>query len=100
MEVFLLSKELKFVPTANKIDQVKLKRELEESDRKLRLMWSFRYVERPFSPERFKPKSTFNLSNKDAVIETYLSCLEERLLDIEIPSKILNNLSKEVQCIA
>ena len=38
MEVFLLSKELKFVPTANKIDQVKLKRELEEYDRKLRLM--------------------------------------------------------------
>ena len=27
--------------------------------------------------------------------ETYLSCLEERLLDIEIPSKRFNNLTKE-----
>ena len=29
------------------------------------------------------------------IIETYLSCLEERLLDIEIPSKRFNNLTKE-----
>ena len=32
---------------------------------------------------------------KDAVIETYLSCLEERLLDIEIPSKRFDNLTKD-----
>ena len=44
---------------------------------------------------RFKPKSTFNPRNKDAVIETYLSCLEERLLDIEIPSKRFINLTKD-----
>ena len=94
-EISLLSKGLKFVPTANKIDQAKLKRELEEYGRKLRLMWHFRNDERPFSQERFKPKSTFNPRNKDAVIETYLSCLEERLLDIEIPSKIFNNLTKD-----
>ena len=58
-------------------------------------MWHFRYDERPFSQERFKPKSTFNPRNKDAVIETYLSCLEERLLDIEIPSKGFSNLTKD-----
>ena len=29
------------------------------------------------------------------IIYIYLSCLEERLLDIEIPSKRLNNLTKE-----
>ena len=57
-------------------------------------MSHFRNDERPFSQERFKPKSTFNPRNKDAVIETYLSCLEERLLDIEIPSKRFNNLTK------
>ena len=44
---------------------------------------------------RFKPKSTFNPRNKDAVIETYLSCLGERLIDIEIPSKRFNNLTKD-----
>ena len=94
-EISLLSKGLKFVPTANKIDQAKLKRELEEYGRKLRLMWHFRNDERPFCKDRFKPKSTFNPRNKDAGIETYLSCLEERLLDIDIPSKRFNNLTKD-----
>ena len=36
-----------------------------------------------------------NLKNKDAIIKTYLCCLEERLLYIEIPSKRYNNLTKE-----
>ena len=69
-EISLLSKGLTFVPTANKINQAKLKRELEEYGRKLSLMWYFRYDERSFSQERFKPKSNFNPRNKDAVIET------------------------------
>ena len=60
-------------------------------------MCHFRNDERPFSYERFKPKSTFNPRNKDSVIETYLSCLKERLLDVEIPSKRLNNLTKNVR---
>ena len=59
------------------------------------MIWHFRNDERPSSEERLKPKSTFNPRNKDAVIETYLSCLEERLLDIEIPSKRFNNLTKD-----
>ena len=58
-------------------------------------MCHFRYDERSFSQERFKPKSTFNPRNKDAVIETYLSCLEKRLLDIKIPSKRFKNLTKD-----
>ena len=91
---FLLSKGLKFVPSANKIDQAKLKRELEQYGRKIRLMWHFRNDERPLSQERFKSKSTFNTRNKDAVIETYLCCLEKRLLDITISLKM-----KEMQCI-
>ena len=56
-EISLLSKGLKFVPTANKIDQAKLKRELEEYGRKPTLIWHFRNDERPFWQERFKPKS-------------------------------------------
>ena len=68
-EISLLSKGLKFVSTANKIDQAKLKRELEECGRKLWLMWHFRNDEKPFSQERFKPISTFNPRNKDTVID-------------------------------
>ena len=94
-EISLLSKGLKFVPTANKIDRAKLKRELEEYGRKLRLMQHFRNDERSFVADRFRLKSSFNPRNKDVIIETYLSCLEERLLDIEIPSKRFNNLTKK-----
>ena len=90
-EISLLSKGLKFVPTVNKIDRAKLKTELEYG-RKLRLMSHFRNDERSFVADRFRPKSSFNPRNKDVIIETYLSCLEERLLDIEIPSKRFNNL--------
>ena len=94
-EISVLSKRLKFLPTANKIDQAKFNREAEEYGRKLRLMWHFRNDETTFCQERFKPKSTFNPRNKDDVIEVYLSCLEERLLDIEIPFKRFNNLTKD-----
>ena len=87
-EISLLSKGLKFVPTANKIDRAKLKTELEEYGRKLLLMWHFRNDERSFAADRFIPKSSFNPRNKDVIIETYLSCLEERLLDIEIPKDL------------
>ena len=83
------------MPSANKIDRAKLKRELEEYGRKLRLMWHFRNDERTFTAEKFRPKSSFNPRNKDAITETYLSCLEERLLDVETPSKGYNNLTKD-----
>ena len=44
---------------------------------------------------RFRPKCSFNPRNKYVIIETYLSCLEERLLDNKIPSKRFNNITKE-----
>ena len=90
-----MSKGLKFVPTANKIDRAKLKTELEEYGRKFRLMWHFRNNEKAFSYEKFRPKSTFNPKNKGTVSETYPSSLEERLLDIDVSSKKFNNLTKE-----
>ena len=93
-EISLLSKGLNFVPTANKIDRAKRKVR-KEYERILRLMWHFRNNEQSFVADRFRPKSSFNSRNKDVIIEMYLSCLEERLLDIEIPSKRFNNLSKE-----
>ena len=45
-------------------------------------MWHFRNDERTFSTDKFRPKSSFNPRNKDAITETYLCCLEERLLDL------------------
>ena len=91
-EISLLPKGLKFAPTANKIDREKLKTELEEYKRKLRLMWLFRNDERSYAADRFRLKSSFNPRNKDVIIDAYLSCLKERSLDIETPSKRFNNL--------
>ena len=52
-EISLLSKGLTFVLTPNKIDRAKLKTELEEYGRKLRLMWHFRNDEKLFPYEKF-----------------------------------------------
>ena len=79
------------MPITNKVDRAKLKTELEECGRKLR---RFRNDERSFVTDRFRRKSSFNPRNKDVIIETYLNCLEERLLDIEIPSKTINHTKK------
>ena len=95
-EISLLLKGLKFVPIPNMIDKAKLKQELEVFGRKLRLMWHFRNDETVFNCNtKFRPKSTFNPKNKDVIIETYLSSLEEKLLDIDIPKDKFNNLSEE-----
>ena len=59
-------------------------------------MWDFRNDERIFDCNtKFRPKFTFNPKNKDVITETYLSSLEEKLLDIDIPKDKFNNLSKE-----
>ena len=57
-EFSLLSTGLKFMPSANKIDQSKLKRELEEYGRKLHLMWHFRMMN--------KVLQLINLDTKDS----------------------------------
>ena len=86
---------MKFVPTANAIDRAELKTELKEYERVLRLMRLFRNDERSFVTDRFRPKSSFNRRNKEVITGTYLSCYEERLLDIEISSKKFNSLTKD-----
>ena len=59
------------------------------------LKWYFRNDENEFDQNKFKPKSTFNPRNKDAAIEIYLSSLEEKLMNIEIPQSKYNNLTRE-----
>ena len=84
------------MPTSNGIYKTKRKQKLEVFGRKLRLMWHFRNDERIFDcNKKFMPKSTFNRKNKDIIIGTYLSSLEEKLLGIDIPKNKFNNLIKE-----
>ena len=54
-------------------------------------MLRFRNNEKEFDRKRFKPKSTFNPKSKDADVEVYLSSLEEKLINIEIPQNKYNN---------
>ena len=59
-------------------------------------MWHFHNDERTFDcNKKCRPKSACNPKNKGAIIETYLSSLEEKFLDIDIPKDKFNNLSKE-----
>ena len=72
--------------------------ELEGLGRILRLKWYFRNEENQFDLDQFKPKSSLNLSNKDAAIEIYVSSLEEGFMRIEIPKDKYNNInSNELQ---
>ena len=60
-------------------------------------MWHFRSDEKTFDcNKKFRPKSTFYPKNKDVIIETHLTSLEEKFLDIDIPKDEFNNLSKEL----
>ena len=97
-EISLLSKGLNFVPTSKTVDKAKLKMELEALGRLLRLKWPFRNEENEFDLDQFNSKSTFNLRNKYAAIEVYISSLWEKLSKIEIPKEKYSNLtSKERQ---
>ena len=48
-----------------------------------------------FDLDQFKPKSTFNLRNKDVATEVYVSSLEEKLMKIEIPKDKYNNFTSK-----
>ena len=72
-EISLLAKGRNFVPTSNAKVKANLKTELEALDRILRLKSHFTDEENEFYLDQFKPKSTFNPLNKDAVIEICIS---------------------------
>lgn len=53
-------------------------------------MWHSRKEKQSFASfvtDKFRPKLSSNPRSKVAIIEACLSCLEERLLGIEIPSR-------------
>ena len=94
-EIWLLSKQLKYVLTSNHIKKGKLKKELEAYGRMLCLKWNVWTDEKDFDRYKFRPKFTFYPRRKDATIEIYLSSLEKKLMNIEIPENKHNNLTRE-----
>ena len=61
----------------------------------MHLEWYFRNDAKEFDRDKFKPKSTFSPRSEDGTIEIYLSSLEEKLMNIEIPQNKYNNLPRE-----
>ena len=59
-------------------------------------MWHFRNDKRIFDCNtKFRPNFTFNPKNNDVIIETYVSSLKEKLLDIDIRKYKFHKFSKE-----
>ena len=87
------SKGLNFVAVSSNIDNTKLKMQLEYFGRMLRLKWHFRNENKDIHYNMFKAKSKFNPPNKDAVIELYLSSLEEKLMKVEVRKDKFSNLT-------
>ena len=71
--------------------------ELKAFGRMLCLKWHFRNENKDIHRDMFKSKSKFNPHNKGAVIELYLSSLEEKLMKVEIPKGKFNNLTNSEQ---
>ena len=96
-EISLLSKGLKFCPTPRDLDRGKIKTDLEQFGRRLRLRWFFREEERGFETNPFRPKSTFSPPKDDVAIEVYLSRVEEEILSISEHGKNYSNLTEPEQ---
>ena len=58
-------------------------------------MCYFRNYGKSFVNVKFRLKFYFNPRINDVTIETYRSCLEERLIQVEIPSRRYDNLTRE-----
>ena len=54
----------------------RLKLEVEQFGRMLRLRWHFRNCKKDIPNDQFKTKSTFNATNKDAAMEIFFRSLE------------------------
>ena len=95
-EISLLSRGLKFCPTARELNKAQIKEDLEKFGRRIRLKWHFRNEKETFSHSPFKRKSTFNPpKGADVAIEAYLSTIEEQIMQIEEHGQNYSNLSVE-----
>ena len=94
-EISVLSKGLKFVATPKEIYYSKVKIDLENFGRRLRLKWYFKENEYFYEVPAFRPKSKFNPRNKDVAIEVFLSKLEDELMKISPEGCNYSNLTRE-----
>ena len=71
--------------------------ELKAFDGMLQLKWHFCNENKEIHRDKFKPKSKFNPCNEDVAIRPYLSSLEEKLMNVEVPNDKFNNLTNSEQ---
>ena len=61
----------------------------------MRLKYHFKDQPSVEPTTQFKPKSKFNPKNENQVLETYLKCVENSIMDVSDKGKSYSNLSKE-----
>ena len=88
-EIGLLSKGLKFSAVTTDIDRARLRQDIEELKRRMRLRWFFKDEEpHDFNDyNKFKPKSSWNPLNDNPLVESYLSVLEKMVLSLSPKGK-------------
>ena len=93
--ISLLSKGLNFCPTPTCLNKGEIKDDLENFSRRMRLKYHFKDQPTVENTSQFKPKSRFNPKNENQVLETYLKCVENSIMDVSDKGKSFSNLSKE-----
>ena len=96
-EIKVLEKGLDYPPIQNKINEPELRKDFNESCRRMRLKWYFRNDVTPNFSEvpAFRPKSSWNPPKGHPNLEVFLSEVEKGLFTV-VDSKLgYSNLSKE-----
>ena len=101
-EISLLSKGLSFCPTPKEVDIFALKKDMFDFVRRLRLKEYFcgkESIDGDFSDQpAFRKRSTWCPErNRDAILETYVSVLEKKILSQDFNIRCHRNLSKDEQ---
>ena len=93
-EIILLSQGLKFSPVPTDIDVARLRQDIEDFKRRIRIRWFFKdRTNDATAINKFKLKSSWNRPKGGPLLESYLSLVEKRVLSVSAEGKSYPNLS-------
>ena len=97
IEIKVLEKALDYAPIQNKINELELRKDFEESCERMRLKWHFRNEPTPYFKETpvFAPKSTWKPPKGYPNLEVFLSQIEKELFELAEASFSYSNFCNE-----
>ena len=97
IEIKVLEKALDYAPIQNKINELELRKDFEESCERMRLKWHFRNEPTPYFKETpvFAPKSTWKPPKGYPNLEVFLSQIEKELFELAETSFSYSNFCNE-----